>query len=58
MTVALGAKGNNFVTGAKTSDVSAEEAYTVRCILCFPLKISKWQSAVFDNPMLWQRRRI
>jgi hypothetical protein len=30
MTVALGPKGNNLILGGKLSQVSAEEAYTVR----------------------------
>ena len=30
MTVSLGPKGNNFVTGGKLADLSAEDAYTVR----------------------------
>ena len=29
MTVALGERGNNFVTGGKVAHLSAEEAYTV-----------------------------
>jgi sterol 14-demethylase len=33
MTVALSAKGNNFVLGGKLAQVSAEEAYTVSRIL-------------------------
>jgi len=30
MTVALGPKGSNLILGGKLSEVSAEEAYTVR----------------------------
>jgi hypothetical protein len=32
MTVALGAKGNNFILGGKLAHISAEEAYTVSLI--------------------------
>jgi hypothetical protein len=33
VTVALGAKGNNFVLGGKSTAFSAEDAYTVRAIV-------------------------
>lgn len=46
MTVALGPKGSNLILGGKLSEVSAEEAYTVRAP-CQPLLMSgshvRWQ---------------
>lgn len=39
VTVALGAKGNNFILGGKVANLSAEDAYTVRhtsvLVYCF-----------------------
>ena len=34
MTVALGSKGNNFIPGGKTANLSAEDMYVANCYAC------------------------
>lgn len=59
MTVALGAKGNNFVLGGKVAQVSAEEAYSVRVHLHVILTYTHtgYSKASHDSG-LWKGCRI
>jgi hypothetical protein len=59
MTVALGPKGNNLSLGGKLSQVSAEEAYTVRPRLKLKLGYpSQPMVAAFDDPGVRQGRGV
>ena len=56
MTVALGPKGNNFILGGKISQISAEQAYTVRISLTM-MSLKEFSLAFvveFHNSHLWQ----
>jgi len=58
MTVALGPKGSNLILGGKLSEVSAEEAYTVRapCQPSVPASDSYLLPTVTHHPRLRPRR--
>jgi len=60
MTVALGPKGSNLILGGKLSEVSAEEAYTVRALCQPPLHASDSYTiqTVAHHPRLWPRCSI
>jgi cytochrome P450 len=68
MTVALGPKGNNLSLGGKVSQVSAEDAYTVRYLVSFGIRADDQhlttpvfgKGVVYDcpNEMLMQQKKF
>ena len=56
MTVALGPKGSNLILGGKLSEVSAEEAYTVRDALNNDLRNFSHVLIGAHHPRLWPWR--
>lgn len=59
VTVALGPKGNNLSLGGKTSQVSAEDAYTVRISYREVVDIGlKLMSLAPDYSRVWQGCRV
>lgn len=60
MTVALGPKGSNLILGGKLSEVSAEEAYTVRAPGLPSLPTSRSHAILkgTHHSRLWPWRRL
>ena len=60
MTVALGPKGSNLILGGKLSEVSAEEAYTVRVpeLPSAPTSHSHAILKATHHPCLWPWCRL